>query len=206
MPVKIAPGKEIELSPGEHSELIRAIIESFAARFVPGALIDLCRGHRREMGIFRRSDSRKAWRRNRGARQNAGRRAHDPKRDWLILVESVTSHGPVDGKRHAELSRLFAAIDGWPGLRHCLPEPICDGPLSRRHRVGDRSMGCRCTIPLNSLQWRALLRAVFPGEAFRLTMRCAISMCRGRDSGWDKSSHSLANVRSRRVGNGPAVS
>jgi hypothetical protein len=23
-------------------------------------------------------------------------------------VESVTSHGPVDGKRHAELARLFA--------------------------------------------------------------------------------------------------
>ena len=34
---------------------------------------------------------------------------HDPRRNWLILVESVTSHGPVDGKRHAELSRLFAA-------------------------------------------------------------------------------------------------
>ena len=39
VPVKIAPGKEIQLSPGEHSELIRAIIESFAARFVPGALL-----------------------------------------------------------------------------------------------------------------------------------------------------------------------
>lgn len=32
---------------------------------------------------------------------------HYPKRNWLILVESVTSHGPVDGKRHAELSKLF---------------------------------------------------------------------------------------------------
>ena len=31
-----------------------------------------------------------------------------PERDWLLLVESVTSHGPVDGKRHAELARLFA--------------------------------------------------------------------------------------------------
>ena len=31
-----------------------------------------------------------------------------PKRNWLLLVESVTSHGPVDGKRHAELSQLFA--------------------------------------------------------------------------------------------------
>ena len=31
-----------------------------------------------------------------------------PEREWLVLVESVTSHGPVDGKRHEELARLFA--------------------------------------------------------------------------------------------------
>jgi hypothetical protein len=39
VPVQIAPGKVIKLSPGEHSELIREIIESFAARFVPGAVL-----------------------------------------------------------------------------------------------------------------------------------------------------------------------
>ena len=32
-----------------------------------------------------------------------------PEREWLLLVESVTSHGPVDGKRHQELAELFAA-------------------------------------------------------------------------------------------------
>ncbi len=32
---------------------------------------------------------------------------YDTKRNWLILIESVTSHGPVDSKRHAELSTLF---------------------------------------------------------------------------------------------------
>lgn len=37
IPVKIAPGKEITLSPGEHSELIRAIIEEFAPRSCPVA-------------------------------------------------------------------------------------------------------------------------------------------------------------------------
>jgi hypothetical protein len=31
-----------------------------------------------------------------------------PERQWLLLVESVTSHGPVDGKRHDELMKLFA--------------------------------------------------------------------------------------------------
>ena len=33
---------------------------------------------------------------------------HFTAKNWLLLVESVTSHGPVDGKRHAELARLFA--------------------------------------------------------------------------------------------------
>ncbi len=32
-----------------------------------------------------------------------------PAKDWLILVESVTSHGPVDGKRHMELMQLFGS-------------------------------------------------------------------------------------------------
>ena len=31
-----------------------------------------------------------------------------PEREWLILIESVTSHGPVDSKRHEELARLFS--------------------------------------------------------------------------------------------------
>lgn len=29
------------------------------------------------------------------------------KKNWLLLIESVTSHGPVDGKRHDELLNLF---------------------------------------------------------------------------------------------------
>lgn len=28
--------------------------------------------------------------------------------NWLLLIESVTSHGPVDGKPHAGLAKLFA--------------------------------------------------------------------------------------------------
>lgn len=33
---------------------------------------------------------------------------HYTKKNRLLLVESVTSHGPVDSKRQAELGRLFA--------------------------------------------------------------------------------------------------
>jgi hypothetical protein len=36
VPLTVAPGVEVALSPGAHSELIRAICEEFGPRFVPG--------------------------------------------------------------------------------------------------------------------------------------------------------------------------
>jgi len=37
-----------------------------------------------------------------------------PDKDWLVLLEAASSHGPVDAKRHAELKALFAGAS--PGL------------------------------------------------------------------------------------------
>ena len=39
LPVKLATGETIRLSPGAHRELIQAIIEGFAPRFVPGGVL-----------------------------------------------------------------------------------------------------------------------------------------------------------------------
>ena len=39
---------------------------------------------------------------------------YDGAKDWLLLVEAVTSHGPVDSKRHHELATLFKGAK--PGL------------------------------------------------------------------------------------------
>lgn len=108
VPVRIAPGKKITLSPGEHSELIRAIIEDFAPRFAPGSVLVYAGDTGDKWGYF-------------DAPLLAGLRVdveshgkmpdvvlHYTAKDWLLLVESVTSHGPVDGKRHAELANLFS--------------------------------------------------------------------------------------------------
>jgi hypothetical protein len=86
IPVKIAPGKKITLSPGEHSELIRAVVEDFAPRFAPGSVLVYAGDAGDKWGYF----------------------------DAPLLVESVTSHGPVDGKRHSELAKLFS--DSTAGL------------------------------------------------------------------------------------------
>jgi hypothetical protein len=107
VPVQIAPGQKITLSPGEHSELIRAIIEDFAARFVPGGVLIYAGDTGDKWGYFDAVLLEKL-----GVGVDSHGKMPDvvlyyPKRDWLLLIESVTSHGPVSAKRHAELARLF---------------------------------------------------------------------------------------------------
>jgi hypothetical protein len=108
IPVEIAPGKKITLSPGEHSELIRAIIEDFAPRFAPGSVLVYAGDTGDKWGYFDAALLAKL-----GVDVDSHGKMpdvvlHYTAKNWLLLVESVTSHGPVDGKRHAELAKLFA--------------------------------------------------------------------------------------------------
>ncbi len=108
VPVQISPGKEITLTPGEHSELIRAIIEDFAPRFAPGSALIYAGDTGDKWGYFD-AVSLAAL----GVEVDSHGKMPDVvlhfiERNWLLLIESVTSHGPVHGKRHAELARLFA--------------------------------------------------------------------------------------------------
>jgi len=108
VPVQIAQGKKITLSPGEHSELIRAIIEEFGPRFAPGSVLIYAGDTGEKWGYF---DA--AMLSDLGVDVDSHGKMpdvvlYDTERSWLLLVESVTSHGPVDGKRHAELAHLFS--------------------------------------------------------------------------------------------------
>ncbi len=158
VPVVIAPGKVIELSPGEHSELIREIIESFAARFVPGAVLIYAGDTGEKWGYFDAPTLAQL-----GVEVEPHGKMPDvvlycPNRNWLLLAESVTSHGPVDGKRHAELARLFAKSSA--GLVYVTAFPnraimsrylgeiawetevwVADAPSHLIHFNGDRFLG-----------------------------------------------------------------
>lgn len=107
IPVAIAPGKEITLSPGEHSELIRAIIEDFAPRFAPGSVLIYAGDTGEKWGYFDKPLLVKLCVDVDSHGKMPDVVLHYVGKNWLLLVESVTSHGPVDGKRHAELAKLF---------------------------------------------------------------------------------------------------
>jgi hypothetical protein len=108
VPVQIAPGQSITLSPGEHSKMIRAIIEDFAPRFAPGSTLVYVGDTGDKWGYFDAPLMARL-----GVNVDLHGKMPDVvlhyiARNWLLLIESVTSHGPVDGKRQEELSSLFA--------------------------------------------------------------------------------------------------
>lgn len=103
IPVNISSDKTITLSPGEHNELIRAIIENFAPRFTPGSQLIYAGDTGNKWGYFDETRLKEL-----GVQVNFHGKMpdvilHFTQKNWLILVE-----GPVDGKRHAELAELFA--------------------------------------------------------------------------------------------------
>jgi len=107
VPIVLSNGKLVCLSKLE-CELIRAIIEDFAPRFAPGSVLVYAGDTGEKWGYFDEALLTKL-----GVTVNAHGKMpdvvlHFKEENWLLLVESVTRHGPVDGKRHAELSELFA--------------------------------------------------------------------------------------------------
>ena len=106
VPVAI-PGGQLVLSPGAHSELIRDIIEQFAPRFVRGAVLLYAGDTGDKHGYF----DRDALAALGVVVDDHGKLPdvvlHDVDRNWLILAEAASSHGPVDAKRHGELAHLF---------------------------------------------------------------------------------------------------
>jgi hypothetical protein len=120
--VTIADGKVIHISPGEHSLLIKAIVEEFAERFVPGGSLVYVGDTGGKLGYFDETLLAEL-----GVRVDSHGKMPDVvlyyrERNWLLLVESVTSHGPVDGKRHDELMALFKGAT--PGIVYVTAFPI----------------------------------------------------------------------------------
>ncbi len=110
VPVLINNKKEIHLSSGEHSILIKEIIENMAPRFLHNSELVYVGDTGEKWGYFDKVLATEL-------KINVDEHGKMPdvifyirNKNWLILVESVTSHGPVDSKRLIELEQLFNDI------------------------------------------------------------------------------------------------
>ena len=158
VPISFGEGVEVQLSPGRHNELVKAIVEQFCPRFTPGAEV-LYVGDTQEKFAFHNKERLDEL----GALVEEHGKMPDvvvfyPEKEWLILIESVTSHGPVDAKRHMELAKIFSAAE--PGIVYVTAFPdrslmakylnaiswetevwVADAPEHLIHFNGDRFLG-----------------------------------------------------------------
>ena len=107
-------GSIIFLSPGIHNKLQVAVVEEFGPRFAPGANLLYIGDTAEKHVVFDAHELSKL---------NVPVTEHDklpdiilywPERNWLFLIEAVTSHGPVSPKRHHEIE---AMLKGCPAER-----------------------------------------------------------------------------------------
>jgi adenine-specific DNA-methyltransferase len=107
IPVNLPNGQAIELSSDGQNLLIKDVMEKFCPRFTPGGTV-LYIGDAGKKFIVNESDRFQAI----GVELNPHGKmpdlvVHYEVQDWLVLVEAVTSHGPVNLKRRNELKALF---------------------------------------------------------------------------------------------------
>ncbi len=108
IPVILADGQEIKLSPGGQNVLVKKIIDDFCQLFTPGGRI-IYVGDTETKWAYFDPDALRAL----GVEiEEHGKMpdvvVHHVEKNWLVLIEAVTSHGPVNPKRRQELKELFA--------------------------------------------------------------------------------------------------
>lgn len=158
IPVTFNGDYKVQLSPGKHSQLITEIISEFAPRFTPDAQVIYVGDTGDKWGYFDKITLKKLGVEVDGHGKMPDVVLYYKKRGWLILIEAVTSHGPVDAKRHNELAKLFK--NAKPGLVYVTAFPdrntmarylteICwetevwaaDAPSHMIHFNGERFLG-----------------------------------------------------------------
>lgn len=108
VPVTFMDGKKVMLSPGGQNPLVKAIVEEFCERFTPGSDVIYIGDTETKYAYF----DDKALAKLGVTIESHGKMpdvvVYYKDKKWLILVEAVTSHGPVNPKRHRELKKLFS--------------------------------------------------------------------------------------------------
>jgi len=107
IPITLPDGQAIQLSSGGQNQLIKDILESFCPRFTPGGAV-LYVGDAGDKFIINETQRLQDV----GTQLNPHGKMpdvviHYEQQDWLVLIEAMTSHGPVNLKRRNELKQIF---------------------------------------------------------------------------------------------------
>jgi type II restriction enzyme len=122
IPLTLPDGSEFTLSPGGQNVLLKQIVEQFCPRFTPGAELLYIGDADEKWALFERDRLAGL-----GVVVDSHGKMPDlvvymADRNWLVLLEAASSHGPVDSKRHRELSSLFAGSTAGLVYITCFPD------------------------------------------------------------------------------------
>ncbi|MCD4819309.1 MAG: restriction endonuclease [Candidatus Cloacimonetes bacterium] len=160
VPVTLPNGKTLKLSPGKHNVVQAAIIEQFRPEFAEDSDL-LYLGDTEQKDLF--CDNKTMQEIGIPIDQHSKLPdvvLYDRKKNWLYLIEAVTSHGPVSPKRVVELDKLFENcsagkiyVTAFPDFKEFKKWSskiaweteiwICEMPSHMIHFNGDRFIGPR---------------------------------------------------------------
>jgi type II restriction enzyme len=121
IPVTLPDGTALAISPGGQNVLLKQMIEIFCACFTPGGHVLYVGDADAKWAVFEQEALAAL-----GVTVNQHGKmpdlvVHMPDRNWLVLMEAASSHGPVDAKRHRELAALFSASTAGLVYVSCFP-------------------------------------------------------------------------------------
>lgn len=121
IPVTLPDGMTLDLSPGGQNVLIKQMIEDFCQFFTPGGQVLYIGDADAKWRVFAEEVL---------AQLNVTIDEHGKMpdlivymsdRNWLVLMEAASSHGPVDAKRRGELATLFQDFTAGLVFVSCFP-------------------------------------------------------------------------------------
>lgn len=121
VPVTLPDGSAVTLTAGGQNVLIKEMLEEFCSRFTPGGQVLYVGDAGKDDPIFEESALQEL-----GVSLDKHGKFPDlivylPDKEWLVLMEAASSHGPVDGKRRDELQSLFGASSAGLVFVSCFP-------------------------------------------------------------------------------------
>lgn len=158
IPVTLPDRSGIELSAGGQNTLLKSMIEEFCPRFTPGGSV-LYVGDAGAKWLICEEDALSDL----GVLIDAHGKmpdlvVHMEDRNWIVLLEAASTHGPVDHTRHLELKQLFGDCKAGLVFVSCFPDQTtmkryltdiswetevwtADHPTHLVHFNGDRFLG-----------------------------------------------------------------
>jgi hypothetical protein len=106
-PVTLSNGEDVKLLPGRQNVLVKKVLADFCALYTPAGHVLFVSGTKEKCSYLDSDALTKLGLSIEEHEKMPDIVVHHLEKNWLFLIEAVTSHGPISPKRRQELKGLF---------------------------------------------------------------------------------------------------